>query len=203
MFRSKKLAIVAAGAVAALALGSFAFAAIPDGGGVIHACYNKGTGAVRVTDTVTNLPKGCTVKETALDWNQQGGTSKAFTASAGYVELPANTSTEVVSRTLPPGTYVISAKTYVMAHGLNIPTAIINCWLDAAGANASSNDYAYGNVSSNGIGPVLVATLALQNNNTWMLEANGGTVSVACHPSQPIEARLTKITALQVDSIDS
>ena len=92
MFRSKKLAFVAAGAVAALALGSFAFAAIPDGGGVIHACYKKDTGVLRVTDTATNVPKGCTTKETALDWNQQGP-SNAFALDWGTEVIPANTLT--------------------------------------------------------------------------------------------------------------
>ena len=50
----KKLTIVLAGAVAALAVGSLAFAAIPDVNGVIHGCYDKQSGLMRVTDTDTN-----------------------------------------------------------------------------------------------------------------------------------------------------
>ena len=73
MFRSKKLVILVAGAAAALAVGSFAFAAVPDGNGDIHACYNKDSGALRVTDTATNKPKACTDKEQPLDWSQRGG----------------------------------------------------------------------------------------------------------------------------------
>ena len=68
----RKLALVVTGVVAALALGSIAWAAIPDAGGVVHGCYDKGSGQLRVTDTQTNVPKACTVKEAALDWNLRG-----------------------------------------------------------------------------------------------------------------------------------
>ena len=67
-----KLAITAAVSIAALAIGGIAFAAIPDGAGAIHGCYDKQSGALRVTDTASNQPKSCTAKETALSWNQQG-----------------------------------------------------------------------------------------------------------------------------------
>lgn len=201
MFRSKKLAFVAAGAVAALALGSFAFAAIPDGGGVIHACYKKDTGAVRVTDTDTNLPKGCTSKETALDWNQRGP-SNAYVSGWGSQTVPANVWTQVVSRTLPPGKYVVSAKVMVEAKNLNTPPTIVMCGLDASTANASSLDYARGTVSSNASGDVMVATLGLVNSNTHMLMNAGGTVSVSCQAPQAIFAHEAQITAIQVGEID-
>jgi type VI protein secretion system component Hcp len=68
----KKLTFVVAGAVAALAAGSVAFASIPGSGGVINGCYEKGSGKLRVTDTETNKPKPCTSDEVALSWNQEG-----------------------------------------------------------------------------------------------------------------------------------
>jgi hypothetical protein len=71
MYRSKKL-VAALIAIVAIAAASAAFAAIPGGGGVIHGCYDKQSGLVRVTDTATNKPKACTTSESALDWNQQG-----------------------------------------------------------------------------------------------------------------------------------
>jgi hypothetical protein len=67
----RKLTIALTGVFAALALGSIAWAAIPDGG-AIHGCYDKNTGALRVFDRQTGTPKTCTVKELPLDWNQQG-----------------------------------------------------------------------------------------------------------------------------------
>jgi hypothetical protein len=64
----KKLlfALVVAGLAVAAGV---AYATIPDGGGVIHACYSKSGGAVRVVDdSVTN----CKASETSLTWNVAG-----------------------------------------------------------------------------------------------------------------------------------
>src|SRR5262245_44249870 len=68
----RKLVLILPGRVAALALGSLAWAAIPDGNGVIHGCYDKGSGDLRVTDPQTNVPKACKIGEQKLDWNAQG-----------------------------------------------------------------------------------------------------------------------------------
>jgi hypothetical protein len=60
---------LAATALVMAATGIVAYATIPDANGVIHGCYTKSTGAIRVIDdSVTN----CTSKETALNWNVQG-----------------------------------------------------------------------------------------------------------------------------------
>src|SRR5438034_367368 len=48
------------------------FAAIPDGAGEIHGCYDKQSGSLRVTDPQTNLPKSCSNKELPLDWAMRG-----------------------------------------------------------------------------------------------------------------------------------
>jgi hypothetical protein len=58
------------GVVVALVLagGGFAVAAIPARDGVIHACLNKRSGALRVIDSARH----CTRRERALNWNQQG-----------------------------------------------------------------------------------------------------------------------------------
>src|SRR4029453_7428525 len=50
-----------------------AYATIPDDQGVIHACYDKQSGQVRIVDTAPDaLPKGCGAKEVAIGWNQTG-----------------------------------------------------------------------------------------------------------------------------------
>ncbi len=65
----RRRAAVVFAAVATLALGAvIAYAAIPDSNGVIHACYAKNNGALRVIDT----GQTCTSRETPLDWNQTG-----------------------------------------------------------------------------------------------------------------------------------
>ena len=68
MYLSKKLVAVVVVLVAVVG-GSAAFAAIPGAGGVIHSCYTRSGGSIRVIDaTVTN----CKSTETSLDWNQSG-----------------------------------------------------------------------------------------------------------------------------------
>ncbi|HMG33187.1 MAG TPA: hypothetical protein VKM94_04545 [Blastocatellia bacterium] len=45
------------------------YATIPDSNGVIHACYNKSGGSIRVIDdSVTK----CSSNETSLSWNVTG-----------------------------------------------------------------------------------------------------------------------------------
>lgn len=206
MFGSKKLAALVAGAAAALAVGSLAFGAIPDGNGDIHACYNKDSGALRVTDTDTNKPKGCTDKEKALDWSQQGG-GDAYAIDVDNAQVPANTTTKVAERTLPPGTYLLSAKLWLTADAPNISPTVVHCSLNASGGNGGSSDYTWGTISSNansGVSSwVLVAPMALQNNNTknFLLDT-GGTVSVYCNSPQPAAAHQIHINALKVASLD-
>lgn len=64
-----KLAFAAGGAAAALAIGAAAFASIPDSGGVIHGCYQKNSGSVRIVDTANG---SCTNGEIAIQWNETG-----------------------------------------------------------------------------------------------------------------------------------
>jgi len=64
---------IAAAATAILAGAGIAYAAIPDGTGVIHACF-KQNGDLRVIDPAATKQEqsACKNDETALDWNQQG-----------------------------------------------------------------------------------------------------------------------------------
>jgi len=57
----------------ALGLGGVAFATIPDSGGMIHGCYNKTNGNLRLVDSESQ----CRSNERAISWNQQpsGSTS--------------------------------------------------------------------------------------------------------------------------------
>jgi hypothetical protein len=57
------------GGAVAVGLAGTAYATIPGGDAVIHACYAKSGGTLRVIDaSVTNCKSG----ETALNWSQQG-----------------------------------------------------------------------------------------------------------------------------------
>ena len=64
MFLKKVGIAVTAAVVAAGAIAGVAYATIPDGSGVIHACYTKSSGALRVIDSsVTN----CSSKPRSTD----------------------------------------------------------------------------------------------------------------------------------------
>lgn len=64
--RGRRVAVVAGVATLALA-GGVTYAAVPDGSGVIHACYSRSGGALRVSDTGQ-----CKSTEVAMSWNQVG-----------------------------------------------------------------------------------------------------------------------------------
>jgi hypothetical protein len=66
--RAARLAVVSA--AGALLVSGIAWAAIPDGGGAIHGCYQKIDGQLRVIDPGTGA--SCNPSEQALDWNQTG-----------------------------------------------------------------------------------------------------------------------------------
>ena len=57
------IVVVVAGGLAAVA-----YATIPDGQGVIHACYNSNNGDARIVDGAAS----CRTNETPLTWNQSG-----------------------------------------------------------------------------------------------------------------------------------
>jgi hypothetical protein len=65
--------------VVAIAVAGIAYASIPDANGVIHGCYAKTTGKLRVIDSGGN---GCTSGENPLDWSQTGPTGTTGSTGA-------------------------------------------------------------------------------------------------------------------------
>ena len=65
--RAPRLVAAVAAALVCVAAGGVAYASIPDSSGVIHACFSRSSGALRVSDAGT-----CSSKETALSWNTVG-----------------------------------------------------------------------------------------------------------------------------------
>jgi hypothetical protein len=66
----RRYAVVLAAVVLTIGASAVAIAAIPDSNGVIHACRDNRTGALRVIDTEAG--QTCSSKESALYWNQTG-----------------------------------------------------------------------------------------------------------------------------------
>jgi hypothetical protein len=68
-----RAAIVSASIAVLLAAAGAAFASIPGAKGVIHGCYAKGSGDLRVIDTAKHGAAGkCRKGEETFNWNQQG-----------------------------------------------------------------------------------------------------------------------------------
>jgi Phage Tail Collar Domain/Collagen triple helix repeat (20 copies) len=78
-----KVGLAAATSLAALIAGSIAWATVPDANGVIHGCYSKATGKLRVTDAANAKLKPCSMsREVAVEWSRQGATGAAGPAGA-------------------------------------------------------------------------------------------------------------------------
>lgn len=106
------LATAAAVAVAA----GIALASIPDAAGVIHGCYGKPFGILRVIDTAKG--QSCTKWETPLDWNQQGPQGPQGVAGPqGPQGAPGISSYEVV----------VSHETRINVLGNGIADSQANC----------------------------------------------------------------------------
>jgi hypothetical protein len=82
-WRPRVVAVLVCGSLV-LAAGGVAWATIPDAGTqVIHACYDKTTGALRVIDP--SKSQACTGSESALSWNGRGLNFRgAWSATASY-----------------------------------------------------------------------------------------------------------------------
>ena len=110
-----RLAVLTLVVLAAAAAG-IAYAAIPDAGGVVHGCYAKRDGTLRVIDTEQGGSCNAS-KETTLDWNRtgpqgpagpQGATGPQGPAGprgpgASTVQVNAPVGQETVLTTLPDG----------------------------------------------------------------------------------------------------
>src|SRR5262245_66673425 len=71
MNRGNLLAALAGALAATLLTGGIAWSAIPDDNAVIHGCYTKVGGVLRVVDTARGQ-KCITNLEVPITWNQQG-----------------------------------------------------------------------------------------------------------------------------------
>src|SRR3954451_14235465 len=64
----KRLTVLGAVVVAVAVAAGISYATIPDASGVVHACYQKNSGAVRVVDSASD----CSNSELATQWSQTG-----------------------------------------------------------------------------------------------------------------------------------
>jgi hypothetical protein len=81
--------------------GGIAWASIPDGGGVIHACYKGGNGDLRVIDP--SLGGACKASESPLSWSQTGPAGAPGTPGTPGAPGATNVVIRTFTQTLSPG----------------------------------------------------------------------------------------------------
>jgi len=205
MYLSKKI-VTAIIAILAVAAGSAAFAAIPDAGGVVHACYDKQTGLLRATDTATNLPKGCTAKEAALTWNQQG--PQGIAGPQGPKGDPGSTDVIILSK--PNSQGLTAGQSTPVGHigplqGKYLVSAKLDYWNSFADNYSSVSCTLYGggiaidhSVALSGSGAPLLGTWA-DLTLTGVID-NGGYASLICTGNDGYVSDLV-VTATKVTNI--
>ncbi|HEY2771913.1 MAG TPA: hypothetical protein VGI87_15160 [Solirubrobacteraceae bacterium] len=157
--RRRGLVLVAGGA-ALLAAGGAAYATIPDSGtAVIHSCFNKSTGALRVIDP--SKAQSCAVGESALSWNGRG-----LNFRGSFKDTTAYAIGDVV--TLNGGTYV--AKT--ASTGTPPPATAWAVLSSPSYANSVSDS----NESNPAVFPIIVGSNLRQIAETGRLPAGNYTV---------------------------
>jgi hypothetical protein len=113
MRRRSVVAVLAVSAVAAG--GAIAWAAIPDASGVIHACFKKSGGALRVIDSGV---AACKPDESHLDWNQVG--QQGLAGPPGEQGLPGISGYEVARARSPVDSVASKAVTASCPEGKHV-----------------------------------------------------------------------------------
>jgi hypothetical protein len=191
-----------------IVLGGAAFAAIPDSNGTIHACYQKANGNLRVVESTNE----CRKNETAIAWNQAGaqgsigatgpagptgaaGATGATGVSAVYEDHVVEPQSimggvDVASITIPPGRYLVSAKTSAEdASGIR---NFVQCGLDGAPFEPV-NEAARATLPPNGFATLTVlATIDV---------AEETQIQLFCNPTFAASARFAVLTATSVGSV--
>ena len=217
----------AAGCVLAVGGGVTAYASIPDSGGVIHGCYNKGDGSLSVIDTsvVSTCPKG----QNPLNWNQTGqqgppgppgqqgppgspgqqgtpgppgpaGATHAWAATSGSVVAAAGPS--VFPQTVVSVDNLPPGQYVAWVDGettLSVPgDNYAECWLTSSSGNMQHQEMELNE-------PPSIGTYALTGATSL---PNGGSISLGCSDEAqpngfaPIDYKDNSLTVIQVGGIN-
>lgn len=165
---SRQYLVILFGAAVMVAVGAgVAYAAIPGSDGVIHGCVNNGSGLLRVRDSGQSCPGG----ESTLDWVQSAG-FQIYGSNIDISAIGPGPAQQVVSLTLPPGSYQFNA-----SFNAEKPSGdgILACAVETGGLHADP----VGGWFSMGTGPG--DSRASQFSGTGLdVLPNGGTASLTC-----------------------
>jgi hypothetical protein len=179
-----------------LAAGGVAFATIPDSGGTIHSCYQKGNGSLRVVESASD----CRASETTLSW-QQGGSATASSISAAVASSSSPTP-GVQPYTDPPANPDISPSlmstqiTTKAAGKLFITTSAgVGLRCTTAPCNVSVGTYVDGQPV-----PKTAVTLACETQQSCDLSEQGSSfINVALSSSVPAGAHTVSVLSKGLD----
>jgi hypothetical protein len=185
----------------ALVVAGVALATIPDANGVIHACYRPLDGNLRLIDSATTAT--CRLLETAISWNAQGpagptgprGPSAAFLKdqrnSFGSFSLQSATFLDILTLSLPAGSYVVSATAAVVTDASITEEA--QCIV-----RSSSTPLSVAVSGTLTAGPSSNVTIPLTTAFTLTVPDN---VSLACRSDGPVFTQPSALTAIQVATL--
>jgi hypothetical protein len=189
-------------------------ASIPASDGVIHGCYTKSGGSIRVIDDGVT---GCKASETAISWNQVGptgapgapgapgaagapgepgpiGPSNGFLvdqrSSFGSQNLQGSSFVDIVTISLPAGSYVANG-TAAIVGGAAFATA--QCLIHSAGGDLSDSYQATVGGSGNSFGVVTITA-------AFSLAATTN-VSLGCRSLGAVSSQPSALTAIQVGTL--
>lgn len=194
--RRRLIGVVAC--VVLFAVAGIAYAAIPGTDGIIHGCYQKTNGALRVIDPAARQACGSTEK--SLDWNQVGqqgaagpqgpaGPSDLWDSSkvGDLVGLPGGQTTTLASVSVPAGSYFVSASLWLYS---GLAAEQFTCVLDHGPGLYIAESIAYTPAANRS------TTLALQGVVTLTASA---TVNLDCFGTQtPSAASNWNLDAIKV-----
>jgi len=164
ILRSRPVIALVSG-VTALAIGGGIAYAIsnPPAGGVINACAKPGS-ELHVSSGGT-----CGSGFNHYSWNTAG--SDGYFGSGGFMTVNSNTVVTLVSKTLPPGKYLLTARVDAESYG---PNSGVICFFTSP-ETPNGWDFTTLNTSSDWTNLNTQWTMML---NTY--SGNGGTITVAC-----------------------
>jgi hypothetical protein len=186
--------------IVALAAGGIAYAAIPDSSGVIHSCYAKVNGQLRVIDT--GAGGGCTAGEKTLGWNQAGGKGFVSTGQSPGVPL-GNAFTEAGTRLdLPAGKFIVNATLNFDNGGNPDANVAVRCVIASPSGTvvSRSEDVQFGPYGR--VSPSAITSGGISLTGAIALDAPG-TVGTICSasPEGAVANDAATMTATQVASL--
>jgi hypothetical protein len=198
ILRSRLGLVVLAAVTTAAVVGGVSYASIPDSGGLIHGCYktaasSNGTHKLAVINSATTST--CPSGFTGMNWNADGANGYSSQTSDTYVQ---DTFTQIASLTLPTGSYLISANTWLQNTSPSNSSSLGVCELVFGSASDEVEEGLLGPSSA----PLNEQTLSLNVAATVTSSTNATLSCEAVGNTGETYAQTASVTAAQVGDLN-